>query len=202
VEAARGDAGLSAAPEPIFFASPQEFYDWLDEHHETDDEVYVGYWKKHTGKPSLTWSQAVDQALCFGWIDGRLNRIDDESHMQRFTPRQPKSNWSKVNIEKVAKLKDAGLMRPAGVEAFEARTEDRSGVYSYENRHNLKLPAQFEERFREDAAAWEYWESAPQGYRATATFWVVSAKKEETRERRLGQLIEASAQGSKVPQLG
>jgi uncharacterized protein YdeI (YjbR/CyaY-like superfamily) len=198
VEAARGDAGLK----PIFFESPEKFYGWLEEHHDTEDEVYVGYWKKHTGKPSLTWSEAVDQALCFGWIDGKLNRIDDASHMQRFTPRRPNSNWSKVNIEKVARLKEAGLMRPAGLKAFEARTTERSGVYSYENRHKLKLPPEYEEQFRANAAAWEHWESAPRGYRSTATFWVVSAKKEETRERRLGQLIEASAAGKKVPPLG
>ena len=92
-------------PQPIFFGSPQEFYDWLEEHHETEAEVYLGYWKKHTGRPSLTWSEAVDQALCFGWIDGRVNRIDDESHMQRFTPRRPGSNWSKINVEKIAMLK-------------------------------------------------------------------------------------------------
>jgi uncharacterized protein YdeI (YjbR/CyaY-like superfamily) len=202
VEAPRGDAGLSAEREPIFFASPQEFYDWLDEHHESADEVHVGYWKKHTGRPSLTWSEAVDQALCFGWIDGKLNRIDDESHMQRFTPRRPKSNWSKVNIEKVAKLKEAGLMRPAGLQAFEARTAERSGVYSYEDRDKLQLPPEYEQRLRADAAAWEYWEAAPRGYRQTAIFWVVSAKREETRERRLGQLIEHSAAGRKVPPLG
>src|ERR671915_854535 len=124
---------MSEQPEPIFFDSPRAFYDWLERHHETEGEVYVGYWKKHTGKPSLTWSQAVDQALCFGWIDGRLNRIDDERHMQRFTPRRAGSNWSKINIEKVAKLTEAGLMRPAGMTAFEARRDDRSGVYSFEN---------------------------------------------------------------------
>ena len=122
--------------------------------------------------------------------------------MQRFTPRRPQGNWSKVNVEKVARLKEAGLMRPAGLKAFEARTEDRSGVYSYENRHKLKLPREFEERFRADAAAWEYWESAPAGYRKMATWWVVSAKREDTRERRLGQLIESSAAGRKVPPLG
>jgi uncharacterized protein YdeI (YjbR/CyaY-like superfamily) len=108
-------------PEPIFFESPQEFYAWLEEHHETEDEVYVGLWKKGTGKPSLTWSEAVDQALCFGWIDGRANRIDEDRWMQRFTPRRPGSNWSKINVEKVAKLKEAGLMRPAGLAAFERR---------------------------------------------------------------------------------
>jgi uncharacterized protein YdeI (YjbR/CyaY-like superfamily) len=119
-------------PEAIFFSSPQEFYDWLEEHHESEAEVYVGYWKKATGRSSLTWSEAVDQALCFGWIDGRVNRIDDERHMQRFTPRRPNSNWSNVNVAKVERLIEDGRMRPAGLAAFERRREERTGVYSYE----------------------------------------------------------------------
>jgi uncharacterized protein YdeI (YjbR/CyaY-like superfamily) len=120
-------------PKPIFFSSPQEFYDWLEEHHEAEAEVYVGFYKKAANQPSLTWSEAVDQALCFGWIDGRLNRIDDKRHMQRFTPRRPGSNWSRINVEKVAKLQEAGLMRPAGLAAFEKRDRDKVGVYSFEN---------------------------------------------------------------------
>jgi uncharacterized protein YdeI (YjbR/CyaY-like superfamily) len=160
--------------------------------------VYVGYWKKATGKPSLTWSEAVGQALCFGWIDGRLNSIDSERHMQRFTPRRPNSNWSKVNIEKVVKLKEAGLMRPAGLKAFEARRQDRSGVYAFEQRKDAKLPKDYEKRLRANPAAWEYWQDRPPSYRKTATHWVVSAKKEETRERRLEQLIECSAAGRHV----
>jgi uncharacterized protein YdeI (YjbR/CyaY-like superfamily) len=119
-------------PRPIFFSSPQDFYDWLEEHHEAETEVYVGYWKKHTGKPSLTWSEAVDQALCFGWIDGKLNRIDDERHMQRFTPRRPNSNWSNINVAKVERLVKEGRMRPAGLAAFERRREEKTGIYSYE----------------------------------------------------------------------
>jgi uncharacterized protein YdeI (YjbR/CyaY-like superfamily) len=187
--------------EPIFFKSAREFYDWLEEHHETEAEVYVGYWKKHTGKPSLTWSEAVDQALCFGWIDGRLNRIDDERHMQRFTPRRPNSNWSNVNIDKVAKLTEAGLMRPAGQRAFEARSEARSGVYSFEQRDQAKLTPEFERRLRADAAAWKDWQARPPGYKKTATWWVMSAKREETRARRLEQLIQSSAEGRTVPPL-
>jgi uncharacterized protein YdeI (YjbR/CyaY-like superfamily) len=188
-------------PEPIFFSSPQEFYDWLEENHEDADEVYVGYWKKHTGKASLVWSEAVDQALCFGWIDGRVNRIDDASHMQRFTPRRPQSNWSNVNVEKVARLKEAGRMRPAGLRAFEAREEKQTGVYSYEDRHHLELPAEYEQRFRANEAAWSWWEAAPRGYRQTAIYRVVSAKREETRERRLETLIECSANGERVREL-
>jgi uncharacterized protein YdeI (YjbR/CyaY-like superfamily) len=186
--------------EPIFFASPEEFYAWLEEHHETEGEVYVGYYKKHTGRPSLTWSQAVDQALCFGWIDGRLNRIDEERHMQRFTPRRPGSNWSKVNVAKVEKLTEAGLMRPAGLAAFERRRDDRTGVYSFE-RENAALPQEYDERLRADAAAAAYFDAKPPWYRRAAVHWVMSAKREETRERRLGQLIEDSANGLDVKPL-
>jgi uncharacterized protein YdeI (YjbR/CyaY-like superfamily) len=155
-------------------------------------------YKKHTGKRAMSWSEAVDQALCFGWIDGRANAIDEDSYMQRFTPRRPGSNWSKINIAKVAKLEEAGLMRPAGRKAFEARTEERSGVYSFEQRDQVKLTEEFEARFRANPAAWAYWEARPPGYRRTATWWVMSAKRQETRERRLAQLIEDSANGEHI----
>jgi uncharacterized protein YdeI (YjbR/CyaY-like superfamily) len=161
--------------------------------------VYVGYWKKHTGKPSLTWSEAVDQALCFGWIDGRVNRVDDERHVQRFTPRKPGSNWSKVNVEKVAKLKQAGSMQPAGLAAFERRTDDRTGVYSFER--DAALTPEYEARLRANRAAAEYFDSRPPWYRRTAIHLVMSAKREETRERRLEQLIEDSAAGRDIKQL-
>jgi uncharacterized protein YdeI (YjbR/CyaY-like superfamily) len=161
--------------------------------------VYVGYWKKHTGKPSLTWSEAVDQALCFGWIDGRVNRVDDERHVQRFTPRKPGSNWSKVNVEKVAKLKQAGSMQPAGLAAFERRTDDRTGVYSFER--EAALTPDYEARLRANRAAAEYFDSRPPWYRRTAIHLVMSAKREETRERRLEQLIEDSAAGRDIKQL-
>ena len=118
--------------EAIFFDGPREFYDWLEAHHESEDEVLVGMYKKHTGKQTMTWSQAVDQALCFGWIDGVMRRIDDERHVQRFTPRRPGSNWSKVNVEKMARLEAEGLVAEAGRRAFEARTDARTGVYSFE----------------------------------------------------------------------
>jgi uncharacterized protein YdeI (YjbR/CyaY-like superfamily) len=184
---------------PIYFSSPQEFYDWLEENHETADEVYVGYFKKATNRPSLTWSQAVDQALCFGWIDGRVNRIDDERHMQRFTPRRPGSNWSKINVEKVAKLSEAGLMRPAGLAAFERRSDGKTGVYSFENQ--AELAPEYEARLRENRAAADYFDSRPPWYRRTAIHLVMSAKREETRERRLEQLIEDSAAGRDIKQL-
>jgi uncharacterized protein YdeI (YjbR/CyaY-like superfamily) len=199
VEEARDHAGVSE-PKPIFFNSPQEFYDWLEEHHESEAEVYVGFYKTHTGKRAMSWSEAVDQALCFGWIDTRANAIDADRYMQRFTPRKPGSNWSNVNVEKVAKLKEAGLMRPAGLAAFERRTEDRTGVYSFE-RENTELPPEYQERLRANPAAAEYFDRKPPWYRRTATHWVVSAKREETRLRRLAQLIEDSAAGLDIKPL-
>jgi uncharacterized protein YdeI (YjbR/CyaY-like superfamily) len=197
VEEARGDAGLS---EPIFFESPEGFYAWLEENHETADEVYVGFYKQHTGRRAMSWSESVDQALCFGWIDGRANRIDDDRYMQRFTPRRPGSNWSKVNVEKIAKLKEAGLMRPAGLAAFERRAEEKTGVYSFE-REDAELPPEYQERLRANRAAAEYFGQKPPWYRRTATHWIVSAKREETRLRRLAQLIEDSAAGLDIKQL-
>ena len=183
-----------------YFSAPEDFRAWLEQHHERESEVWVGYWKKHTGKPSLTWSQAVDEALCFGWIDGVLRRVDDERHMQRFTPRKPTSNWSAVNVAKVEQLRAAGRMRPAGEAAFALRREEKSGVYAYEQRHLAALEPEQEERFRANAAAWEYWSAAPDGYRKMATWWVVSAKRPETREKRLTTLIEASAAGRRPKQ--
>jgi uncharacterized protein YdeI (YjbR/CyaY-like superfamily) len=197
VEEARGDAGLS---EPIFFESPQAFYEWLEEHHETEDEVYVGFYKQHTGKRAMSWSEAVDQALCFGWIDSRADKIDDDRYMQRFTRRRPGSNWSKINVEKVARLEEAGLMRPAGRAAFARRSEDKTGVYSFEQ-EDAMFPPEYEERLRANPAAAEYFDAKPPWYRRTATRWIVSAKREETRERRLAQLIEDSAAGMDIKPL-
>jgi uncharacterized protein YdeI (YjbR/CyaY-like superfamily) len=187
--------------EPIYFSSPDEFRAWLEEHHETATEVWVGYWKKATGKPSLVWSQAVDEALCFGWIDGVLRGIDDERHIQRFTPRKPASNWSAINIAKVERLRAEGRMRPAGEAAFARRRGERSGIYSYEQRHNARLEPDEQARFEANAAAWEYFSSRPPSYRKPALWWVVSAKKPETRERRLATLIEQSAAGEPINQL-
>ena len=198
MEEARGDAGLSE-PKPIFFASPEEFYAWLEKHHETESEVYVGFFKQHTGKRAMSWSEAVDQALCFGWIDTRSNSIDEDRYMQRFTPRKPGSNWSKINVEKVAKLTEAGLMRPAGRAAFERRTDERTGVYSFER--ESQLAPEYDAQLRSNKAAAEYFESRPPWYRRTAIHLVMSAKREETRVRRLAQLIEDSAAGRDIKQL-
>ena len=160
----------------------------------------MGIYKAHTGKRAMTWSESVDQALCFGWIDGKVNKIDEDRYMQRFTPRKPGSNWSKINVEKVARLTEAGMMRPAGLAAFELRSEDRTGVYSYEDAVN-GLPPEYEEQLRANEAAAEYFYSRPPSYRRTATYLVMSAKREETRLRRLDQLIEDSAAGLDIKQL-
>jgi uncharacterized protein YdeI (YjbR/CyaY-like superfamily) len=195
VEEARRDAGVK----PIYFSSPQDFYDWLEQNHETADEVYVGFFKQHTGKRAMSWSEAVDQALCFGWIDTRTNAIDEDRYMQRFTPRKPGSNWSKINVEKVAKLKEAGVMRPAGLAAFERRSDDKTGVYSFEN--TTELAPEYDAQLRSNKAAAEYFDSRPPWYRRTAIHLVMSAKREETRLRRLAQLIEDSAAGRDIKQL-
>ena len=185
--------------EARFFASPEEWRAWLEEHHDAEREVLVGYWKRGTGRPSLTWAQSVDEALCFGWIDGVRRRIDDERYSIRFTPRTARSRWSRVNVERVAELTDAGRMRPAGRAAFEARTEE--GTYSYEQQRDAALDEARERRLREDAAAWEFFGAQPPSYRRAAIHWVMSAKRESTRDRRLAQLIECSAAGRSVPPL-
>jgi uncharacterized protein YdeI (YjbR/CyaY-like superfamily) len=188
---------LIVAEEPIFFDGPDHFREWLEAHHDSADEVHVGFWKKATGKQTMTWSQAVDQALCFGWIDGKLNRIDDQRHRQRFTPRRKGSNWSKVNVEKVAKLEAEGLMTDAGRRAFEERVEARTGVYSFENEQ--QLPPEYAEQL--SAAARAYLEDRAPWYRRSAAHWITSAKREETRLKRLNQLNECSEQGLDVPPL-
>ena len=191
---------MKAEPKPIFFESPEAFYDWLAGHHESETEVYVGFHKQHTGKRAMSWSEAVDQALCFGWIDGKVNTMDEDRYMQRFTPRKPGSNWSKINVEKVAKLTEAGLMRPAGLEAFEKRSDAKTGVYSYEEAAK-GLPPEYEKRLRANKAAADYFYGRSPSYRRTATYLVMNAKREETRLRRLDQLIEDSANGLDIKQL-
>ena len=187
--------------DPIFFETPAELRAWLEEHHESERELFVGAYKKATGKPSLTWPQIVDEALCFGWIDGIRRGIDDESWSIRLTPRKPTSNWSSVNIARVAELTKEGRMRPAGTAAFERRSEERSGIYSYERRKAAKLTPEQQREFEANAQAWVFFNDQPQGYRRTATHWVVSAKREETRAKRLATLIEDSAAGRRLRHL-
>lgn len=185
---------------PKYFRSPEAFRQWLERHHDSAEEVWVGYWKKHTGKPSLTWSEAVDQALCFGWIDGIVRRVDDERHVQRFTPRRPKSIWSKVNVDKVKALTRAGLMHPAGLKVFKARGAEHTVGYSVAERDGTLDPG-FEKRFRRNRKAWAWYEQQSPSYRRTTAHWVMSAKREATRERRLEHLISDSAAGQKIPPL-
>jgi uncharacterized protein YdeI (YjbR/CyaY-like superfamily) len=186
--------------EPIFFESAAEWRAWLEEHHERETEVWVGMWRKAVGR-GMTWSEAVDEALCFGWIDSVAKRVDDARRMQRFTPRKPVSNWSLVNVNKVEALRAAGKMRPAGEAAFERRRPDKTGVYSFEQRADAALTPEQEARFRAHPEAWAYWEARPPGYRRQATWWVVSAKREETRARRLATLIEDCAAGRPIKPL-
>jgi uncharacterized protein YdeI (YjbR/CyaY-like superfamily) len=186
---------------PVFFATPEQFGAWLEEHHETASELWVGFHKKDSGRPSITWPESVEQALRFGWIDGVRRSLGDESYTNRFTPRKPGSNWSAINVAKVEELKARGLMAPAGLRAYEARTPERTGVYSFERREAAVLPPELERRLRENAAASEWFEGRPPGYRKTAVHWVISAKREETRMRRMQQLIDCSAEGRTVPPL-
>jgi uncharacterized protein YdeI (YjbR/CyaY-like superfamily) len=186
---------------PRFFACAEDFRAWLEDNHDAATELLVGFHKKGSGKPSITWPESVEQALCFGWIDGVRRTLGDDSYTIRFTPRRSSSTWSRVNLEKVEELKRRGLMRPAGLQAYEERREARTGVYSYEQREAAALPAEYEDRLRANAAAWEFWTSRPPSYRKAAVWWVVSAKQEETRERRLARLIDDSQEGRTVPPL-
>ena len=184
--------------EPVFFATPADFRRWLKKHHKSKDELLVGFYKKGSGRPSITWPESVDEALCFGWIDGVRRSLDEESYTIRFTPRRPGSNWSLINIRKVAALIRDGLMEPAGLEAFEKRDEAKSGVYSFEQREHAKLDRKAEAKFKANRAAWKFFQAQPPGYRKIAAFFVVSAKREETRERRLQRLIADSAAGRRI----
>jgi uncharacterized protein YdeI (YjbR/CyaY-like superfamily) len=187
--------------EPTFFATPAELRAWLERHHADRRELVVGFYKKASGRPSITWQEAVDEALCFGWIDGVRHSHGPDSYTNRFTPRRPRSNWSAVNVRRVEQLIAEGRMTPAGLAAFEARTGDRTGTYSYEQRRNAALDAGQEERFRAVPEAWEWFSARAPSYRRAAIHWVTSAKRPETRERRLATLIEDSAAGRPVKPL-
>jgi len=187
--------------DPVFFRSPEELRAWLEEHHATARELIVGLHKKHTGRQGLSWEQLVDEVLCFGWIDGQGKRIDDERHQIRITPRRSGSIWSTRNIERMAVLRAEGRVRPAGEAAFEARTDDRSGVYSHERDTPARLPPAEEARFHEHADAWAWFSAQAPSYQRIAIHLVMSAKREETRTRRLDDLIACSAEGLRIKQL-
>lgn len=177
---------------PIFFASPAHFRRWLQANGHESDELLVGFYKKSSGKPSITWPEAVDEALCFGWIDGVRHSLDADDYTVRFTPRKPKSQWSAVNIRRVQELAKSGRMQPPGLQAFKG-AEAQERTYSYEQRNESCFTKEQERAFQTNRAAWEFLQSQPPWYRRTATFWVVSAKKEETRQKRLDTLISDSA---------
>ena len=184
--------------EPIFFESPAAWRAWLEANHDTASEVWMGMWKARTGRPTVTWAQGVREALCFGWIDGQARRIDDRSHMQRFTPRKS-TRWSAVNVALVEELEAAGLMHEAGRRAFAARDLTEK-PYSVSDRP-AQLPPDLDARLRENAAAAEFWDGSPPSYRKMAAFYVTSAKREETREKRLATLIADSDNGLRLKQL-
>lgn len=177
---------------PIFFRSASYFRRWLETHHGTATELWVGFYKKDSGKRGMTYAEAVDQALCFGWIDGVKRRVDEHGYTHRFSPRQSNSVWSKINIERAESLKRRGIMQPRGLEAFDKRDPARSGIYSFENRPKRFAPA-LDRRFRTNTKAWAFFQAQPPGYRRLMIFMVMSAKQDETKERRLARLIEASA---------
>ena len=185
------------ADQPTFFPAAADFRRWLESNHATAPELLVGFWKKGTAKPSIDWPQARDQALCFGWIDGVRRSLGEDAYTIRFTPRRPKSIWSKVNLERFAALQAEGLMTPAGERAL-AESTGPSGVYAYE-RPLAELAAEEEAQFRREAAAWTDWQKRPPGYRKVVLHWVTSAKWPETRAKRLAILIESSASGEKIP---
>jgi uncharacterized protein YdeI (YjbR/CyaY-like superfamily) len=182
-----------------YFESAADFRRWLRQHDRVS-ELWVGFHKKDSGKGGLTYPEAVDEALCFGWIDGVKKRVDEWRYTHRFSPRKPKSNWSLINIRNVERLTKAGRMTPAGLEAFAARQPAKSGVYSFENAAREFSAAQ-QRQFQANPAAWAFFGEQPAGYRRTATWWVVSAKQEETRARRLAQLIADSGRGRRLGQV-
>jgi uncharacterized protein YdeI (YjbR/CyaY-like superfamily) len=186
---------------PTFFSSPAEWRAWLEKHHADTQELWVGFYKRDSGLPSITWPEAVDGALCLGWIDGVRKSIDAVSYKIRFTPRKPRSIWSAININRATELSKSGLMHSAGLAAFEKRDSDRSAIYAYEQRKTAKLLPAFEKKFRENSGAWKFFQSQPPWYRRTSTYWVISAKKEETRVKRLATLIDCSARKQNIPSL-
>jgi uncharacterized protein YdeI (YjbR/CyaY-like superfamily) len=183
---------------PIFFATASELHDWLAANHATTSELMVGFYKRGSGKPSITWSELVDVELCFGWIDSVRQGIDDVSYSNRLTPRSQRSTWSAINIARAKELIRLGRMQPAGLKAFERRTDDRSAIYSYEQRDKARLDPKAERSFRGNRKAWTFFQAQPPSYRRAAIWWVISAKREETRNKRLATLIRDSQNGRTV----
>ena len=186
---------------PHFFPSPSAWRAWLDEHHAEAKELWVGLYKRESGRPSITWPEAVDGALCFGWIDGVRKRVDEISYKIRFTPRKPRSIWSSINVRRATELSSLGLMHSAGLAAFQKRDGKRSGIYAYEQRKGAKLPTAYEKKFRANKNGWKFFQAQAPWYRRTCSWWIISAKKEETKLKRLAALIEHSERQRTMPQL-
>jgi len=184
--------GLADPTAPTFFRTPKHFRAWLGRNHDRADVLWVGYYRKDSGRPSITWPDSVDEALCFGWIDGIRKKVDDLSYKVRFTPRRARSVWSVVNIGRVAALTRDGRMQPAGAAAFARRDENNTRHCSFENRAAAKLSPTDERQFRRDRQAWNFFEAQPPGYKRLAAFWVINAKRTETRRARLERLIATS----------
>ena len=184
----------------LFFSTPTDFRNWLTNNHNQLTEQWVGYYKKGSGRPSITWPESVDEALCFGWIDGLRKKIDDESYKIRFTPRKANSHWSAVNIKRVKELQRSGQMQPAGMEVFKKRKHEKSAKASYEQL-NVSLDPRYEKQLKGHPDAWEYWTSKPPSYKKQVSWWIMSAKKEETRQSRTKILIESSAKNEVIPPL-
>ncbi len=180
---------------PVFFATPAAFRAWLRTHHRTADELIVGFYRKDSGRPSITWQQAVDEALCFGWIDGIRRKHSDIAYSNRFTPRRPRSNWSAINIARVEELTRLGRMRPAGLAAFAKRTEAKSRIYSYEQNGEPVFDPPLAKKFKANKTAWKFFCGLPPHLRKRETLWVHGAKQEATRLRRLEQLIAVCESG-------
>jgi uncharacterized protein YdeI (YjbR/CyaY-like superfamily) len=189
------------SPKPTFFPTPADFRAWFEVHHDKFQELFVGFHKKSSGKPSITWPESVQVALCFGWIDGVRKSIDETSYMIRFTPRKPTSTWSAINTKFARELTKKRLMHPAGIKAFAARSAKKSAIYSYEQRQSAQFTRQQAKQFRANKRAWEFFRSQPPWYQRVTTYWVISAKKEETRLRRLSLLIENSQNRRSMRQL-
>lgn len=178
---------------PKFFKTPSDWRKWLKHNHDKAEELWVGFYKKDSGKPSITWPESVDGALCFGWIDGLRKSIDEISYKIRFTPRRPKSIWSAINLKRVEELTKLGLMHESGLKVFQARDLKKSGQYSFEQEKPQQLDEAYEKKLRANKKAWKFFQAQPPWYQRTCSFWVMSAKQEETRLRRLAILIDDSA---------
>lgn len=195
------DRPAKTLPNPIFFAKPSEFHAWLEKNHDKASEIWVGFHKKSSGKPSISMQESVDEALCFGWIDSVRRSVNDTDYTNRFTKRKARSTWSAINIRRAEELISLGRMQPAGNKAFEQRLDERSAIYSYEQRQSAKLSGAFEKQFRANKKAWKFFLAQAPWYQRVAAFWTVSAKKEDTRLKRLTKLIEDSENGRTIPPL-